>query len=563
MKRSSLLIGALIGLATSLVMMATSYLGSVLLGLPFLPFDVFDWLTRVLPGAIIEPILGSMIYIISVLHIGSTDTTAKLAEQIQSLGAVALTGVVFGLVLAWVGLKHRAWLERAGLIGGAILWIGIVVVEVSLPPTASGLFLSLTWLLILLAGWGWQLARMQELFTRGAARPAAENAPSAAPGLTALEQQMTRRNMLALAGTSAVSVLILLLGLEKYRQSGTTTVGGGTAALPQTAGPTSTPHHIPYGSEYTSGPAASPSPAALAARIDPAPGTRAEITPVDQFYRVDINAVPPEVDASSWRLKLIGLVNNPISLTLDQVWARPSITQAVTLSCISNLVGGDLISTNYWTGIRFKDILDEAGVQSGAQEIAITAADGYYESVPLNEAMDERTLLVYAMNGDPLTSGHGFPLRLYVPNHYGMKLPKWITQMEVVDHPTSGFWVDRGWSATAIPQTTSVVDTSGFNKANLQETDIVPLGGIAWAGARGISKVEVQIDDQPWAIAELRNPAVSPLTWVQWRYNWKATTGTHNVQVRATDGTGALQDPNATYPAPEGATGIDSVQITV
>jgi len=563
MKRSTLLTGALIGLVTSLVMMATSYLGSILLGLPFLPFDLFDWMTRVLPGAIIKPVLESMIFLISSMNIGPTDTTAKLAEQIQALGLVALTGIAFGLVLDWVGMKRRTWLEGAGLAGGAILWIGIVVVEVSLPPTASGLFLSLTWLLILLAGWGWQLARMIELFTRSVVRPVADNAPAADSGLTAFERQMTRRNMLALAGTSAVSVVILFLGLEKYRQAGTTTIGSGTAALPPAGGATSTPHHIPYGPEYTSGPAASPSPAALAARIDPAPGTRPEITSVDQFYRVDINAVPPEVDATSWRLNLTGLVDNPVSLTLDDIWARPSITQAVTLSCISNLVGGDLISSNYWTGIRFKDILEEAGVQSGAKEIAITAADGFYESVPLDEAMDERSLLVYAMNGDPLTAGHGFPLRLYVPGHYGMKLPKWITKMEVIDHSATGYWVDRGWSATAIPQTTSVVDTVGFDKSSLQESDVVPLGGIAWAGARGISKVEVQIDDQPWDTAELRSPAVSPLTWIQWRYNWKATTGTHTVQVRATDGTGALQDATSRYPAPEGATGIDSVRITI
>jgi DMSO/TMAO reductase YedYZ molybdopterin-dependent catalytic subunit len=562
MKRSVWLTGALVGLATSLVMMATSYLGSTLLGLPFLPFDLFDWLTRVLPGGIIKPILGLMISIISALHIGSTDTIAKLAEQIQALGLMALTGVAFGLVLTWVGMKRRIWLERAGLVGGAILWVGMVVVEASLPAASSGLFLSVTWLLILLAGWGWQLSRLMELFTRRAIRPTTEAAPSVDSSLTIFERQMTRRNMLALAGTGAISVVILYLGLEKFHQAGAVTTGG-SAALPPAGGPTSTPHHIPYGPEYTSGPAASPSPAALAARFDPAPGTRPEITSVDQFYRVDINAVPPQVDGNSWRLNLTGLVKNPISLTLDEIWARPSITQAVTLSCISNLVGGDLISSNYWTGIRFKDILTEAGVQPGAQEIAITAADGFYEGLSLEEAMDERTLLVYAMNGDPLTAGHGFPLRLYVPGHYGMKLPKWITQMEVVDHSTSGFWVDRGWSATAVPQTTSVVDTDGFEQSNLQETDIVPLGGIAWAGARGISKVEVQIDDQPWVTADLRNPAVSPLTWVQWRYNWNATTGTHNVQVRATDGTGALQDLTSRDPSPEGATGIDSVQITV
>jgi hypothetical protein len=260
---------------------------------------------------------------------------------------------------------------------------------------------------------------------------------------------------------------------------------------------------------------------------------------------------------------LTGLVKNPISLTLDEIWARPSITQAVTLSCVSNLVGGDLIGSNYWTGLRFKDILTEAGVQPGAQEIAITAADGFYEGLSLEEAMDERTLLVYAMNGDPLTTEHGFPLRLYVPGHYGMKLPKWITQMEVTDHSAAGYWVDRGWSSTAIPQTTSVIDTVAVDKSDLQKTGILPLGGIAWSGERGISKVEVQVDNQPWVTADLRNPAISPLTWVQWRYDWKPAPGSHTVQVRATDGTGALQDPTSSDPAPEGATGIDTVNISI
>jgi DMSO/TMAO reductase YedYZ molybdopterin-dependent catalytic subunit len=562
MKRSIWLTGALVGLATSLVMMATSYLGSVLLGLPFLPFDLFDWLTRVLPGGLIEAVLGTMISIISALHLGPTASTAKLAEQIQALGLVALTGVAFGLVLTWVGMKRRTWLERAGLVGGAVLWVGMVVVEASLPATSSGIFLSVTWLLILLAGWGWQLSRIMELFTRRAIRPITEVVPTLDSGSTVLERQMTRRNMLALAGTGAISVVILYLGLEKFSQAGTA-IAGGSGAVSPAGGATSTPHHIPYGPEYTSGPAASPSPAALAARFDPAPGTRAEITPVDEFYRVDINALPPAVDGNGWRLNLTGLVKSPVSLTLDEIWARPSITQAVTLSCISNLVGGDLIGSNYWTGIRFKDILDEAGLQSGAQEIAISAADGFYEGLSLDEAMDERTLLVYAMNGEPLTVEHGFPLRLYVPGHYGMKLPKWITQMEVVDHSAAGYWVDRGWSQTAIPQTTSVIDTTAVDRAAVQQSGVMPLGGIAWSGARGISKVEVQIDDQPWAEVQLRNPAVSPLTWVQWRYDWKATSGQHNVQVRATDGSGVLQNLTSTDPAPEGATGIDSVQISI
>jgi hypothetical protein len=301
----------------------------------------------------------------------------------------------------------------------------------------------------------------------------------------------------------------------------------------------------------------------LAKRIVPAPGTRPEVTSADDFYRIDINVVPPEVDANTWHLALTGLVNKPLSLSLNDIRSRPAVTQAVTLQCISNPVGGDLTSTAYWTGVRFKDILAEAGLQAAGTDINMVAADGFYESVPMAEAMDDRTLLVYAMNGQPLTSAHGFPLRIYIPGHYGMKQPKWITAMSVVSTPGAGYWVDRGWSETAIPQITSVIDTVSVDKTALAQNGTFPLGGIAYSGARGISKVEVQIDNGAWVEAQLRNPALSPLTWVQWRYDWKPTPGTHNVAVRATDGRGALQVTAAVDPAPEGATGIDSVTIQV
>ena len=234
------------------------------------------------------------------------------------------------------------------------------------------------------------------------------------------------------------------------------------------------------------------------------------------------------------------------------------------MSCISNPVGGDLIGSNYWTGIRLKDILTEAGIKPGAKEVSIAAKDGFYEGVSLNEAMDDRTLLIYAMNGKPLSVEHGFPLRIYIPGHYGMKQPKWITDMQVVDHTVSGYWVDRGWSQTAIPQTTSVIDTTEIvDKAGFQQNGIFSLGGIAYSGMRGISKVEVQIDQNDWVAAELRNPAVSPLTWVQWRYDWKATSGQHVVRVRATDGQGMLQNANFSQAQPEGATGLHEITLTI
>ena len=140
-----------------------------------------------------------------------------------------------------------------------------------------------------------------------------------------------------------------------------------------------------------------------------------------------------------------GLVQKPLLFTLDELRAQPSITQAVTLSCVSNPLGGDLIGSHFWTGVPFKDVLAQAGVLPAAKGIKITAADGFYEFIPLDEAMDDRTLLVYEMNDQPLTKEHGFPLRIYIPNHYGMKQPKWITGMEVTDIPNRGFWGERGW----------------------------------------------------------------------------------------------------------------------
>jgi hypothetical protein len=310
------------------------------------------------------------------------------------------------------------------------------------------------------------------------------------------------------------------------------------------------------------GPAASPSEEELAARILPAPGTRPELTSNEAFYRIDINTIPPSVEEAGWRLELGGMVNTPLSLTLDEIRARPAASQVVTMQCISNPVGGDLTGTSLWTGVRLKDLLEEAGLAPGAQELAIEAADGFYESVAMADMQDERTLLVYAMNGEPLPREHGFPLRIYIPNRYGMKQPKWITRMEVIGEKGPGYWVDRGWSPEAIALTTSAIDPTP-NDLVPDENGILPLGGIAWAGARGIARVEVQIDDGEWVEAQLRNPPLSPLSWVQWRYDWPSTPGRHAVRVRATDGAGELQTAEVSDPAPNGATGLHRRSIEV
>jgi hypothetical protein len=262
----------------------------------------------------------------------------------------------------------------------------------------------------------------------------------------------------------------------------------------------------------------------------------------------------------TWRLKLDGLVDQPLSLTLDELKAMPAVTQVATISCISNDLGGDLIGNTEWTGVPLKLVLARAQLKSTKAFLNIEAFDGFYESLYLDEAMDERTLLVYAMGGQALSAEHGFPLRIYIPNHYGMKQPKWIEHIEVSDQGRTGYWVERGWSETAIPQTTSVIDTVAKQSIDPQK-QLVPVGGIAWAGARGISKVELQMDNGVWQPTKLRTPALSPLAWVQWRADYPVTSGRHVFKVRATDGAGALQTSAVQGTLPSGATGINSYSV--
>jgi DMSO/TMAO reductase YedYZ molybdopterin-dependent catalytic subunit len=528
MKRSNIWTGGLYGLLSSIVLMALSYLGYLIAGLPFLPFDLFDWLTRSLPRAWLEAGVRGMLSALAALGVGQLDAVAKLVEQILALGIPLLVGCVFGLVLGGAGLQRRGWLVRAGLLGGLLLWSGMLLVETALPHV-PGSPAGFAWLLALLLAWGGALALLirQSIPAPGATQPAAGKA--------------SRRSFLILAGSSLAGLAVLILGLRR---------GG----LSQAALTTTSPGEANPGG--TSGPAASPSQAVLDRRIPPAPGTRSEVTPIASFYRVDINPSPPRIDGAAWRLAVTGLVDHPREFSLDELRAFPAVTQAATLACISNPVGGKLISTAYWSGVRFKDLLALVGLQPGATELNVMAADGYYEPLSLAEAMDERTLLVYAMNGQPLLPEHGFPLRSFIPGHYGLKQPKWITALAATNKHGLGFWLE-----TSPPKTASAIDAGQVERSQLTPDGLLPLGGIAWAADRGIRKVELQIDDGEWMEAQLRSPALSPLTWVQWRYDWKAAPGSHLVKVRATDGAGALQEDDASNTTGHGSTGLHTVNI--
>jgi len=296
------------------------------------------------------------------------------------------------------------------------------------------------------------------------------------------------------------------------------------------------------------------------AAVQPAPGTRPEFTPLERHYRIDINTIPPRVDEQQWRLQITGLVEKPLAFTLPQLQRYEPMDQFVTLSCISNPVGGDLIGTTRWTGVSLQRLLRDLRITPSATHLKIRSADEYFEVVSLDAIMAEpRIMLTHSWDGVPLTREHGFPLRIYIPDIHGMKQPKWIESIEAIDHWEPGYWVERGWNKVAQIHATSVIDAVAVDMTIIgtDRQKLVPIGGIAHAGARGISKVEVKVDSGPWEQAELRTP-LSQLTWVIWKYDWPFQSGNHTFTVRCYDGNGSPQITTPSRPAPNGATGLNS-----
>jgi DMSO/TMAO reductase YedYZ molybdopterin-dependent catalytic subunit len=300
-----------------------------------------------------------------------------------------------------------------------------------------------------------------------------------------------------------------------------------------------------------------------AAVVQPAAGTRPELTPVSRHYRIDINTSPPSIPEASWRLKIRGLVARPLEWTLAELRARPALHQFITLSCISNTVGGDLIGTTRWSGVSLQQLIPELGLNQNATHLKIHSADGFYEVVALAAIREDgRVMLTYAWDGLPLPEKHGFPLRIYIPDRYGMKQPKWIESIEAIDHWEAGYWVVRGWDREARMKATSVIDTIATNMmiARPPQEMRVPIGGIAHAGVRGISKVELRVDNGEWMPAELRTP-LSGQTWVVWRYDWPMQRGKHTFAVRCFEGDGTPQIAREAPPDPSGASGLDTRSV--
>ena len=307
--------------------------------------------------------------------------------------------------------------------------------------------------------------------------------------------------------------------------------------------------------------AAAPLPAGVSLDV---PGITPFTVANADFYRIDTALSLPQVDPATWSLRIHGLVEREVTLTWEQLLAGDLVEHDVTLSCVSNEVGGDLVGNARWLGLSIAPLLARAGVRAGAgaDMVLSTSVDGFTASTPLEALADpaRRAVLAVGMNGRPLPLEHGFPVRMVVPGLYGyVSATKWVVDLEVTRFAdATAYWTDRGWSQRGPVKTASRIDVP----TGRVDAGRVAVAGVAWAPARGISAVEVQVDDGAWQGARLAE-VPSADTWVQWVWAWDATPGRHVLRVRATDGDGAVQTSEIADVVPDGATGWDAVSVTV
>ena len=293
-------------------------------------------------------------------------------------------------------------------------------------------------------------------------------------------------------------------------------------------------------------------------------GISPEVTSTADHYVVDINLVQPSVEAADWNLRVFGAVERELDLSFRELQQGFEVVQEYSvLCCVSNEVGGNLIGNSAWGGVRLADVLAEAGADEGAFDVVFRAADGYSDSIPLSLAMEPQVLLAVSQNDRPLTQEHGFPCRVRIPSIYGMKNVKWLESIEVVETDYEGYWQERGWSDDATVRTQSRIDVAGED-GSARRGEATWIAGVAWAGDRGISKVEVSTDGgSSWSEAEVREP-ISKYSWCQWVYRWTPSEDADAaVMCRATDGTGATQTDDTAPPHPAGATGYHRVSVRV
>jgi DMSO/TMAO reductase YedYZ molybdopterin-dependent catalytic subunit len=516
-ERSEVRAALVAGLAGGAALMAgAAVVHTLSTRVPFLPVALAQSGVRAAPG-------GFATYFIEALG----HWALRLAV-IATSAAFLASGALGGLAMLW--LRRSLPPVLAGMAGFIPLW---AVAALLYPSDASslpgGTFALATVGLYLLAG---EITR--RVFDRLSLTPAA-----ASPGLT--EGGIGRRYVLRSLWVGGAGLLL------------------GASGLGRLVRPRPDPGRVVAAfRDIRRAPA--PVKTSEDGAFDSIGGLAPEVTSNQDFYVVDEEIVDPDVDPAAWVLEVGGLVDRPGSLTYERLTSLPMVERYQTLECISNPVGGGLIGTAKWVGVPLREILGPARPRRGAVEVVFRATSGYSDSLPLDQAMDAETLIVLGMNDHVLPRAHGFPARLLSVGNYGMKNPKWLSSIEVVEHPHIGYWERRGWSVEARVKTWSRIDTPPDGQ---RLTGRVDLAGVSFAGDRGISHIEVSTDGgTTWAEAMLKTP-LSPLTWRLWRYPWPRPLSGERRQllVRATDGRGILQAAVAADPHPDGASGYHAIEV--
>ncbi len=514
------------------------YLGTSLLGLPYPPVALFQVLIAPVPGSIQSVVV---------------DTFREYAKYGTFVFTAVAYTILYGLIAVTAGYLSRsnflASKSRMILFATAIPTLIGLGLQVPLTASVSTLGSASGWLiaslLMVIVNFAYATILVDQTYSKlhrtmeGTAMKAQPQAlaPSSRRGF--LKKAIIAAAVLAVAGIAAKLGISLLSGQPVVRSN--------------------TP--IPIDNPATSVnlnelPAVFRDP-----RISDLVGS--EVTDNRIFYRVDINPIPPQLNFDQWSMKVSGKVSTPLTIDKQTLLALQAKDQYATLECVSNTITppGALISNAKWTGVPLADVLAKAGLTPDAKTVVFRCADGYTVGIPLDRATQAGSLLAYKMNDDFLPNEHGSPLRAIIPGIYGMMNAKWITEIEAMDTVYLGYWQQRGWSNDAKIKSTSIIY---YPAPNAQVNGTLPIAGIAFAGDRGISKVEVSTDGgNTWNDATIKKPR-SPYSWVLWAYEWTPDTkGNHTIVVRATDGNGQLQDPAAVQSFPDGASGYHSIQVTV
>jgi DMSO/TMAO reductase YedYZ molybdopterin-dependent catalytic subunit len=447
--------------------------------------------------------------------------TFGMRDKLALLVGIGVVLVIVAMVLGVVALR-RPWVGRVGLVA-----FGALGVAAALSRPSSDALSPLPSVVGIAAGWV-ALGRLLR------------EAPVAPPARGERPTDHDRRRFLATG--AALGGLAAVAGVGSWVVGRTTSKADASRAALHVPTPTDT--------------ASAPPGADL--RV---PGLGSFFTPNDSFYRVDTALIVPKVPAQDWRLRIHGMVDREVSVDLRGLLARPLVERDITLTCVSNEVGGPYVGNARWIGALLRPLLDEAGVHAEATQLVSRSAEGFTVGTPTAVVMDGRdAMLAVAMNGQPLPLAHGFPVRMVVPGLYGyVSATKWVVDMELTTFEAfDAYWVQRGWARQAPIKTESRIDTP--RSGARVPAGRVAVAGVAWAQHRGISRVDVRVDGGPWRTARLgEQDAVD--TWRQWVFPWEATAGRHMIQVRATDRDGSTQTSQAVPPIPNGATGWHTIVV--